>query len=84
MSDPRPVSSPAGTQPCQRVLEYLTAKEREALRLRWSGLSNREIGAALGITHAAVAMRFQRARRRLAPWPHLRALLRSLRAGWHG
>jgi DNA-directed RNA polymerase specialized sigma24 family protein len=84
MTDPRPLSSPAGAQPCQRVLGYLTAKERDALRLRWAGYSNRQAAAALGITRSAVAMRFQRARRRLAPWPHLRALLSSPRASRHG
>ena len=84
MTDPRPLSSPAGIPPRQRVLDYLTAKERAALVLRWNGLSNRQVAAALGVSRAAVVMRFQRARRRLAPWPHLRALLSSPRAAGHG
>ena len=59
----------------RRVLEYLTPKERAVLLLRWSGMTNRQVAAALGLSPACVGMRLYRARRRLAPWPKLQALL---------
>ncbi|HNS50557.1 MAG TPA: sigma factor-like helix-turn-helix DNA-binding protein [Anaerolineae bacterium] len=84
MTNARPVSRTSRSLPRQKVLDYLTPKEQAALLLRWTGLSDRQVAATLGISRAAVAMRLYRARRRLQPWPSLRSLLSAPPTNWHG
>ena len=53
----------------RRALERLPKSQREVIYLHYfSGLSHKEIAAALGITSQAVHGRLQRARRVLARW----------------
>lgn len=84
MPSPHPSSSRSAERLIRRTLDALTPKERAALLLRWKGMADREIAATLGITRVTVRMRFYRARRRLADWPELQALLAPPGGRRHG
>ena len=84
MPNPRRPSRLAAARLIHQLLDYLTPKERAVLLLRWTGMTNREVAAALGITRTAVGTRFVRARRRLADWPKLQALISPPRGRRHG
>jgi len=48
------------------ILRAVEPSQLSVMALRWQGMTNMEIAAALGVSHQAVACRLERARERIA------------------
>lgn len=77
-----------GTGPVQAgreaddVIELLSAREREVLRLMAAGMSNREIGAVLSMVEGTVKNHVSSILSKLGVRDRTRAVLKSLERGW--
>jgi DNA-binding NarL/FixJ family response regulator len=70
-----------GTAPAAMVLEPLTPRETEVMRLVAGGYSNREIGEALGTTEGTVKVQVSSILAKLGVRDRVQAVLRALEAG---
>jgi DNA-binding NarL/FixJ family response regulator len=71
----------APTAPAEVVLEPLTPRETEVMRLVAGGYSNREIGEALGTTESTVKVQVSSILAKLGVRDRVQAVLRALEAG---
>lgn len=74
-------SPPAGVPPAPVLLEPLTPRETEVMRMVAGGYSNREIGAALGTAEGTVKVQVSSILSKLGVRDRVQAVLRVLEAG---
>jgi DNA-binding NarL/FixJ family response regulator len=74
-------ASPAGMPPVPVLLEALTPRETEVMRLVAGGYSNREIGQALGAAEGTVKVHVSSILSKLGVRDRVQAVLRVLEAG---
>jgi len=72
---------PAGLAPAPVVLEPLTVRETEVMRLVAAGYSNREIGALLGMADGTVKVHVSSILSKLGVRDRIQAVLRAVESG---